>query len=91
MFIDISIDISIDIFIDISIDISIDILIDMCIYISIDILTDKVEGGGGGGEGGVDLSLKSNNPTPTGGELGKTTLRTFIFSFVIPHPSVWGC
>ena len=33
----------------------------------IDILTDKEEGGEGVGEG-VDFSLKSNNPTPTGGE-----------------------
>ena len=45
---------------DISIDISIGISIDMLI----DILTGKEEGGGGG----VDFFLKSNNPTPEGGE-----------------------
>ena len=73
---DISIDVSIDIFIDmlieafiyISIDILIDISIDMLTDTFIDMLTDKEEGGGGKGRKGVDHSLKSNNPTPTGGE-----------------------
>ena len=55
-----SADIFIDIFIDISIDISIDIFID----ISIDILTDRE----GGRKEGVDLFLKSNDPTPEGEE-----------------------
>ena len=50
-----------DMFIDISIDISIGISIDMLI----DILTGKEEGGGGG----VDFFLKSDNPTPEGGEI----------------------
>ena len=54
---------------DILTDIFIDIFIDISIDIFIDILTDKEEGGGGEGEGeGVDFFLKSNNPTPTGGE-----------------------
>ena len=62
---DISIDVSIDIYIDILIDILIDISIDIYIDILIDILTDKEEGGG---KRGVDFFLRSNNPTPTGGE-----------------------
>ena len=53
-----SADISIYIFIDFSIDIFIDI--------SVDILTDEEEGGAR--KEGVDFFLKSNNPTPTGGE-----------------------
>ena len=83
IFIDISIDISIyiyiDIYIDIFIDISIDILTDIFIDIFIDILTDifidiltDKEGGGRKERKGVDLFLKSNNPTPTGGEQAKT-------------------
>ena len=59
----------------------------MRIDILIDILTDKEGGGGGGGGGGeggvggeVDLSLKSNNPTPTGGEQSKIAhfLKLFV-------------
>ena len=66
IFIDISIDILIDTLIDIFFDISIDIFIGICI----DILTDNEEGGGGKEwrSEGVDLFLKSNNPTPEGGE-----------------------
>ena len=56
--------ISVDFFIDVSLDISIDNF-DMLI----DILTDKEEGGGR--KEGVDFFLKSNNPTPEGGELSK--------------------
>ena len=68
MSIGIFIDISIGILIDICIDISIEILIDICV----DILIDKDEGGGVKRMSeGVDLFLKSNNPTPTGGELTK--------------------
>ena len=66
IFIDILVDISIDIFIDILTDIFIDISIDILVDISIDVLTDKEEGGT---KEGVDFSLQSNNPTPTGGEL----------------------
>ena len=62
--IDILIDISIDIFIDILTDI--DMLIDISIDILIDILTDEEEGGGR--KEGVDFFLKSNDPTPEGGE-----------------------
>ena len=51
---------------DIFIDISIDIFIDISIDVLIDMLTDKEEGGGR--KEGVDFFLKSNNPTPTGGE-----------------------
>ena len=41
----------------------------MLIDISIDILTGKEGGGGGGGrKEGVDFFLKSNDPTPEGGE-----------------------
>ena len=54
-------DISIDIFTEISIDISIDILIGISIDNYIDMLTGK-------DEEGADFCLKSNNPTPTGGE-----------------------
>ena len=86
---DISINIFIDIFIDISIDISIVIFIYMSIvifiYISIvifidihiDILTfiDKEE------EEGVDLFLKSNDPTPEGGE--KTETEFVFISFLL--------
>ena len=74
IFIDISIDILIDtlidIFFDISIDIFFDISIDIFIGICIDILTDKEEGRGGKEwrSEGVDFFLKSNNPTPEGGE-----------------------
>ena len=62
-----SIDISIDVFIVMCIDIFIDIPIDILIGICVDILTFL---GGRRSEGveGVDLFLKSNNPTPTGGE-----------------------
>ena len=70
--IDIFIDMLTDIFIDISIDILIDISIDISIDILIDILTDKE---GGGRKEGVDFFLKSNDPTPEGGEL-----RTSCFS-----------
>ena len=62
--IDIFIDICIDIFIDICIDISFDILIGICVDILIDILRREEEWR----SEGVDLFLKSNNPTPTGGE-----------------------
>ena len=69
VFLDIPIDAFIDIFVDMSIDISIDILIDISIDISIGILTDKEEGGRKEWrKEGVDFFLKSNNPTPTGGE-----------------------
>ena len=77
IFIDISIDILIDtlidIFFDISIDIFFDISIDIFIGICIDILTGKEEGRGGKEwrSEGVDLFLKSNNPTPEGGEKQK--------------------
>ena len=66
IFIDISIDILIDTLIDIFVDMSIDIFIGICIVI----LTDKEEGRGGKEwrSEGVDLFLKSNNPTPEGGE-----------------------
>ena len=57
-----------DICIDMLIDISIDMLIDISIDIFIDIVAGKEEGGEGGG---VDFSLKSNNPTPEVGELQK--------------------
>ena len=67
IYIDIYIDIFIDISIDILTDIFIDIFIDILTDIFIDILTDK-EGGGRKERKGVDLFLKSNNPTPTGGE-----------------------
>ena len=71
MSIDIFIDISIDILIDTLIDIFFDISIDIFIGICIDILTDKEEGRGGKEwrSEGVDFFLKSNNPTPEGGEL----------------------
>ena len=49
-------------------------LLTFFIGISIDILTDK--GGEGGKErrkGGVDFFLKSNNPTPSGGEKATAT------------------
>ena len=69
---DISIDVSIDIFIDILIDILIDISIDISIDILIDILTDKEEGGER--KEGAGFFLKSNNPTPTGGELHYPTV-----------------
>ena len=53
-----------------SIDIFIDISIDIFIGICIDILTDNEEGRGGKEwrSEGVDFFLKSNNPTPEGGE-----------------------
>ena len=59
MFTEMLTEVFIDIFIDSSIDVSTDMLIDMLI----DMLTDKE--GGGRKEW---TSLKSNNPTPTGGE-----------------------
>ena len=54
----------------ISMDILVGICIDIFIGICIDILTDKEEGRGGkeGRREGVDFFLKSNNPTPEGGE-----------------------
>ena len=75
--IDIFFDMSIDIYIDIFIDISIDIFIGICI----DILIGKEEGRGGkegrSWEGRKEwIFLKSNNPTPEGGEqhFSRTTL-----------------
>ena len=67
--IDIFIDIYIDILIDVSIDIYIEILTDIFIYIFIDISIDILDWQGGRKEKeGVDLFLKSNDPTPEGGE-----------------------
>ena len=63
---------------DISIDILIDISIDILTDIFIDILTDREEGGGRRKEG-VDFSLKSNNPTPTGGEIAKPRCLFHVF------------
>ena len=60
-----SADISIDILTDILTDILIDILTDILIDISIGILTDKEEERE---RRGVDFFLKSNDPTPEGGE-----------------------
>ena len=65
--------------IDIIIDISIDIFIDILIDISIDILTGKEEGGG---SEGVDFFLKSNDPTPEGGEIQKEIIRKVMFLHV---------
>ena len=80
--IDIFIDIYIDVFLDIPIDTFIDMVIDMFTDISIDMFTDISIGISigisidiyidiltGKEEEGVDFFLKSNNPTPTGGEL----------------------
>ena len=52
---------------DISIDIFIDISIDILIGICVDVLIDRGREEEGRSEG-VDLFLKSNSPTPTGGE-----------------------
>ena len=62
---DIFIRIYIGILIDMFIDMLTDILIDIYIAMFIDILTGKEEGGEWWG---VDFFLKSNNPTPEGGE-----------------------
>ena len=57
----------IDVLTEFFIDISIDMLIDLSIDILIDILIDIEEEGEWWWE--VDFFFKSNNPTPTGGEL----------------------
>ena len=73
VFLDIPTDDFIDIYIDMFTDMSIDISIDISIGISIDIYIDILTGKEGRREEkeGVDFFLKSNNPTPTGGELTK--------------------
>ena len=63
------------------IDIIVDIVIDSSIDKFIDILTDKEEGGGRRKER-VDFFLKSNNPTPEGGEKLRNTLK-------ILRPEFW--
>ena len=108
----ISIDILIDFLIGICIDISIDILIDIIIGIFMDIsiviFTDIFHwrlywhfDWQGREEEGVDFFLKSNNPTPEGGEQMKNhdsgsqkprrKEKPTSGIFIVPHPSVWGC
>ena len=75
---DISIDIFIDIPIEISIDISIDVLIGILIDISIDMVTGKEEGGGERMRRRMSgVFLKSNNPTPTGGETEQKSKKNY--------------